>query len=110
MSKTKEPYVEEPDRPHLGTDPNTPISALRVRDLVAILGGRSVKPHPKFEGQSPLKEFFDKPFPEVNFPLDPSPLKAPAVHPELMETITTLGATLSRLENQVAALSERMKS
>jgi hypothetical protein len=60
----KQPFVAQGDRPHVGIDPDTPLSELRVRDLAALLGSRETK-SPFEVGKTPLKEFFDKPFPEV---------------------------------------------
>lgn len=65
MAVQKQPYIGAEDRPEIEPDPDTPLTQLRVRDLAQILSRRSPKIHPKFEGHSPLKEFFDKPFPEV---------------------------------------------
>ena len=43
--------------------PDTPLSELRVRDLAAIIGAATKNPN--FEvGKTPLKDFFDKEFPE----------------------------------------------
>lgn len=64
MAVQKQPYIGAEDRPEIELDPDTPLTQLRVRDLAQILSRRSTKIHPKFEGHSPLKEFFDKPFPE----------------------------------------------
>jgi hypothetical protein len=44
--------------------PDTPVGELRLRELMAILGAVIGK-NPNFEvGKTPLKDFFDKPFPE----------------------------------------------
>lgn len=56
----KQPFVAQEDRPEVRIDPDTPVSELRVRDLSAILGLGT-----KSAFESPLKAFFDKPFPEV---------------------------------------------
>jgi hypothetical protein len=61
----KEPYIAPEDRPEVRIDLDTPLSELRVRELSAILGFMASK-SPHFEvGKGPLKDFFDKPFPEV---------------------------------------------
>ena len=61
----KEPFVGQGDRPEVRLDPDTPVSELRVRDLSDILN-RAAGKHPHFEvGKTSLKDFFDKPFPEV---------------------------------------------
>jgi hypothetical protein len=61
----KEPFVSREDRPEVKIDLDTPVSELRVRELSAILGYMAEK-NPNFEvGKTPLKDFFDKPFPEV---------------------------------------------
>ena len=58
----KEPFVPQGDRPEVKLKPDTPLSELRVRDLAAIIGAATKSP---FEvGKTPLKDFFDKPFPE----------------------------------------------
>jgi hypothetical protein len=59
----KEAFIAQSDRPEMQLRPDTPLTELRVRDLAAILGLSTKSP---FEvGKGPLKEFFDKPFPEV---------------------------------------------
>jgi hypothetical protein len=61
----REPFVSQGDRPEVRLDPDAPLSELRVRDLAAILGPMASK-NPNFEvGKGPLKDFFDKPSPEV---------------------------------------------
>jgi hypothetical protein len=61
----REPFVSQGDRPEVRLDPDAPLSELRVRDLAAILGPMAGK-NPNFEvGKTPLKDFFDKPSPEV---------------------------------------------
>jgi hypothetical protein len=58
----KEPFVSKGDRPEVKLKPDTPLSELRVRDLAAIIGAATKSP---FEvGKTPLKDFFDKEFPE----------------------------------------------
>ena len=65
--ESKEPFVPKEDRPEVKITLDTPLSELRVRELSSILG-RMIGggKHPNFEvGSSPLKNFFDKEFPEV---------------------------------------------
>ena len=60
----KEPFVSAADRPEVKINLDTPLSELRVRELSSILGfmvGKS----PFEAGKTSLKDFFDKPFPEV---------------------------------------------
>jgi hypothetical protein len=59
----KEPFVSQDDRPEVRLKPDTPLTELRVRDLAAIIGAGSGKT--PFENKTSLKDFFDKPFPEV---------------------------------------------
>jgi hypothetical protein len=60
----KEPFIGSADRPEVRLDLDTPVAELRVRDLVAILGHLS--PKTPFEvGKTPIKDFFDKPFPDI---------------------------------------------
>lgn len=61
---SKQPFVSQADRPEVKIKPDTPISELGVRDLSAILGFLSTK-SPFEVGKTSLKDFFDKPFPEV---------------------------------------------
>jgi hypothetical protein len=64
--KARQPFIEKKDRPAVKINLDTPLSDLHVRELSAILGflvGKTGK-HPNFEDKSPIKEFFDKPFPE----------------------------------------------
>lgn len=65
IEDSKEPFVSREDRPEVRINLDTPLGELRVRELSAILGfmvGKS----PHFEvGKTPLKDFFDKDFPEV---------------------------------------------
>ena len=62
----KEPFVSQQDRPEVTLKPDTPLSELRVRDLAAILGSAAAATKSPFEvGNKPIKDFFDKPFPEV---------------------------------------------
>jgi hypothetical protein len=60
----KEPFVSQGDRPETKITPDMPITELRVRDLAAILGAAAAK-NPFEAGKTSLKDFFDKPFPEV---------------------------------------------
>jgi hypothetical protein len=62
--ESKEPFVSQGDRPETKLTPDTPITELRVRDLAAILGTIAAK-SPFEAGKTDLKDFFDKPFPEV---------------------------------------------
>ncbi len=63
--ESKEPFVPQADRPDVRINLDTPLGELRVRELSAILGFMVGK-HPNFEvGKTSLKDFFDKPFPEV---------------------------------------------
>ena len=60
----KEPFIGATDRPEVKLDLDMPVTELRVRDLAAILGHVGGK-SPFFEvGKTPLKDYFDKPFPE----------------------------------------------
>jgi hypothetical protein len=61
--ESKEPFVSPSDRPEVKLNPDGPITELRVRDLAAILGAVATK-NPFEVGKTPLKDFFDKPFPE----------------------------------------------
>ena len=60
----KEPFVSKEDRPEVKINLDTPLSELRVRELSLILG-RVIGKNPFEVGKTPLKDFFDKPFPEV---------------------------------------------
>ncbi len=60
----KEPFIGAGDRPDVKLDLDTPLSELRIRDLAAILGTGGGK-SPFEAGKTSLKDFFDKPFPEV---------------------------------------------
>jgi hypothetical protein len=61
----KEPFVSKKDRPEVKISLDTPLSELRVRELSSIVGFIAAK-NPNFEvGKTPLKDFFDKEFPEV---------------------------------------------
>jgi hypothetical protein len=62
---SKEPFVPAEDRPEVRISLETPLTELRVRDLSAILGFAATK-NPNFEvGKTPIKDFFDKDWPEV---------------------------------------------
>jgi hypothetical protein len=61
----KEPFVSKKDRPEVKITLDTPLSELRVRELSAIIGSLGSGKNPNFEvGKTPLKDFFDKEFPE----------------------------------------------
>jgi hypothetical protein len=60
----KEPFVPKEDRPEVKITMDTPLSELRVRDLSSIVGTGAQK-NPFEVGKTPLKDFFDKEFPEV---------------------------------------------
>ena len=62
--ESKEPFVSAKDRPEVRINLDTPVSELRVRELSAILGFIIGKDPSEGSGD-PLKDFFDKPFPEV---------------------------------------------
>jgi hypothetical protein len=63
--EAKEPFVPAEDRPEVRINLDTPLTELRVRDLSAILGFAASK-NPNFEvGKTPIKDFFDKDWPEV---------------------------------------------
>lgn len=59
----KQAFVAPADRPEVRLDLDMPVNELRVRDLAAILGHLSQK-SPFEVGKTPIKDFFDKPFPE----------------------------------------------
>ena len=62
--ESKEPFVPSADRPEVKINLDTPLSELRVRELSSILGSLIGK-SPFEVGKTPLKDFFDKPFPET---------------------------------------------
>jgi hypothetical protein len=62
--ESREPFVPQADRPAVQLNPDMPLGEMRVRDLTAILG-LTVGKIPFEVGKTPLKDFFDKPFPEV---------------------------------------------
>ena len=59
----KEPFIGSSERPEVKLDLDMPLTDLRVRDLAAILGHLGSK-SPFEAGKTPIKDFFDKPFPE----------------------------------------------
>ncbi len=59
----KEPFIGSGDRPEVSIDLDQPVSDLRVRDLAAILGHLTSKSASEL-GKAPIKDFFDKQFPE----------------------------------------------
>lgn len=60
---SKQPFVESKDRPEVRLNLDMPVTELRVRDLAAILG-HLIQKSPFEVGKTPIKDFFDKPFPE----------------------------------------------
>src|SRR5688572_1157012 len=60
----KEPFVSKEDRPEVKISLDTPLSELRVRELSSIVG-QIIGKNPFEVGKTPIKDFFDKPFPEV---------------------------------------------
>jgi hypothetical protein len=60
----KQPFVSKEDRPEVKINLDTPLSELRVRELSLILG-QMIGKNPFEVGKTSLKDFFDKPFPEV---------------------------------------------
>lgn len=62
--ESKQPFVSPEDRPEVRINLDTPLSELRVRELSTILGSLIGK-NPFEVGKTPLKDFFDKPFPET---------------------------------------------
>jgi len=107
MADENGPFISKDDRPD-GYDLDTPVSSLRVRDLATILDRLNVgqKIHPKLEGHSPIKEFFDKPFPEVFAPLDRSGAGASDLD-QLIQTVSGLSATVDRLSAKVEELGQK---
>ena len=64
--ESKESFVSKEDRPDVKITLDTPLSELRVRELSSILGRVIGSGKNPFEvGKTPLKDFFDKEFPEV---------------------------------------------
>lgn len=109
MSQAKDTYIPEQDRPK-GYDLDTPVGSLRVRDLASILDRLSPRPqkiHPKLEGQSPLKEFFDKPFPEVFAPIERSMPGVLAID-QVVQSLTDLKDTVEQLMAKVDDLDHRI--
>lgn len=106
MAEAKDPYISKEDRPK-GYDLDTPVGSLRVRDLASILGRLGGgKIHPKFEGHSPLKEFFDKPYPEVNAPVGLSSGDVPDID-QFIQTVGGLADTVEKLAAKVDELDRR---
>jgi hypothetical protein len=63
--ESKQAFVPREDRPEVKLSPDTPLGELRVRELTEILGLAFGK-NPNFEvGKTPLKDFFEKPEPDV---------------------------------------------
>jgi hypothetical protein len=62
-NERKEPFIGSSERPEVKLDLDMPVTELRVRDLAAILGHLGSK-SPFEAGKTPIKDFFDKPFPE----------------------------------------------
>lgn len=62
-NERKEPFIGSSERPEVRLDLDMPVTELRVRDLAAILGHLGSK-SPFEAGKTPIKDFFDKPFPE----------------------------------------------
>jgi hypothetical protein len=62
--ESKQPFLSKEDRPEVKINLDTPLSELRVRELSLILG-RMIGKNPFEVGKTSLKDFFDKPFPEV---------------------------------------------
>ncbi len=60
---SKQPFVAAADRPEVRLDLDMSVNDLRVRDLAAILG-HLIQKSPFEVGKTPIKDFFDKPFPE----------------------------------------------
>lgn len=109
MAEAKDTYIPEQDRPK-GYDLDTPVGSLRVRDLASILDRLSARPqkiHPKLEGHSPLKEFFDKPFPEVFAPIERS---MPGVSDidRVVQSLTSLADRVEQLAAKVDDLDRRI--
>jgi hypothetical protein len=110
VTEANEPYSSREDRP-TGYDLDTPVGELRVRDLATILSRVGVGPggkfpHPKLEGWGPLKEFFDKPFPEVFAPLD-SPTARGSEIDRLVELVTGLADKVQQMSAKVDELDRR---
>ena len=63
--QSKEPFIPREDRPEVKISLDTPLAELRVRELAAILGigGSGKNPLSEF-GKRPIKDFFDKDWPE----------------------------------------------
>ena len=62
---SKQPFVSQDDRPEVKISLDTPLSELRVRELSTIMGYLTAK-NPNFEaGKTAIKDFLDKPWPEI---------------------------------------------
>jgi hypothetical protein len=115
----KQAFIPQGDRPEVGIDPDTPLSELRVRDLAALLGPLQAK-SPFEVGKTPIKDFFDKPFPEVvkdylkeikpeKLELDGGLSPANTVGPDpgleqVIEAVAALTNQVGQLANQVEEL------
>ena len=107
MTDDNEAFIRKEDRP-TGYDLDTSVGSLRVRDLATILNHLGPKIHPKFEGHSPLKEFFDKPFPEVFAPLERSvPVESTNVD-QLVQSLTGLSNKVEELAAKVDELDRKL--
>lgn len=122
----REPFVSQGDRPEVRLDPDAPLSELRVRDLAAILGPMAGK-NPNFEvGKTGLKDFFDKPSPEVakdflkevksekleiaETGFDPTALPGPDPRlDQVIQAVTGMNTQVSQLADQVAELQRRLQ-
>jgi hypothetical protein len=107
MVEANEAYIPKEDRP-TGYDLDTPVGSLRVRDLATILNHLSPKIHVKLEGHSPLKEFFDKPFPEVLAPLERSAPVASTNVDQLVRSLTGLSDRVEELAAKVDELDRKL--
>jgi hypothetical protein len=109
MTEGKETFIPGQDRPG-GYDLDTPVGSLRVRDLASILDRLSPRPqkiHPKLEGHSPLKEFFDKPFPEVLAPIEGAARGVSDID-QVVQSLTGLTARIEQLAAKVDDLDRRV--
>ncbi len=109
MSESREPFISNEDRPK-GYDLDTPIATLKVRDLASILarmGPNQKMIHPKLEGHGPLKEFFDKAFPEVLAPLGSLGPREGGID-GLVESFTGLAARVEELGARLDEINRRM--
>src|SRR6266498_2695341 len=115
---SKEPFVSQADRPEVRINPDTPLSELRVRDLQAILGPAAAAKSPFEVGKTPLKDFFDKDFPEVvkdfikeikHEKLEQEPAFDPRRLPQPDPRIDRLIEAMSTLVTQVTLLTNQME-